>query len=67
VFISESEVRCVTPQRNGPGTAHITASNDGAQYSGYPLIYTKGSGGTQILNRKSQILNPKHETLNPRP
>lgn len=44
IYISESEVRCVTPRRNGPGTAHVTASNDGQQFSGFPLVYTKGSG-----------------------
>ena len=40
-WYSESEVRCITPERNGPGTAHITAANDGMQFSGYPLVYTK--------------------------
>ena len=44
IYVSESEVRCVTPRRNGPGTAHVTASNDGLQFSGFPLVYTKGSG-----------------------
>jgi len=44
VYYSPSEIRCMTPQRNGPGTAHITVANDGMQFSGFPLVYTKGSG-----------------------
>ena len=43
-FVSESEIRCVSPERDSVHTAHVTASNDGVVYSGYPLVYTKGSG-----------------------
>ena len=31
-------------QRINPSTVQITASNDGLQFSAYPLIYIKGSG-----------------------
>ena len=44
MYISDSEARCVTPARTTPSTSHVTVSNDGRQYSGWPLVYTKGSG-----------------------
>eukprot|EP00793_Prasinoderma_coloniale_P001378 PRCOL_00005153-RA len=43
-FVSESEIRCISPERDSVHTAHVTASNDGVTFSGYPLVYTKGSG-----------------------
>ena len=43
-YVSESMIRCVTPKRATPDTAHITVANDGMQFSGWPLVYTKGSG-----------------------
>ena len=27
-----------------PALAHVTVANDGMQFSGWPLVYTKGSG-----------------------
>lgn len=44
VYVSDSEARCVTPARIAPSVTHVTASNDGRQYSGWPLVYAKGSG-----------------------
>ena len=44
LYISDSEGRCVTPSRRTPSTAQVTVSNDGRQFSGWPLVYTKGSG-----------------------
>jgi hypothetical protein len=44
VYVSDSEGRCVTPRRRTPSTAQVTVSNDGRQFSGWPLVYTKGSG-----------------------
>ena len=34
----------MTPQRRTPSVAQFTVSNDGRQYSGWPLVFTKGSG-----------------------
>ena len=44
MYVSDSEGRCVTPRRRTPSTAQVTVSNDGRQFSGWPLVYTKGSG-----------------------
>ena len=44
MYISDSEGRCVTPERRTPSTTQVTVSNDGRQFSGWPLVYTKGSG-----------------------
>ena len=55
-WYSESEVRCITPDRNGPGTAHITAANDGMQFSGYPLVYTKV--GPRYHPRQHMVFHP---------
>ena len=43
-YVSESMIRCVSPPRATPDTAHVTVANDGMQFSGWPLVYTKGSG-----------------------
>lgn len=44
VYISDSEARCVTPERRTPSVAQLTVSNDGRQFSGWPLVFSKGSG-----------------------
>jgi hypothetical protein len=43
-YVSDSEAHVVTPTRSSPGTAHVSASNDGSEFSAFPLVYTKGSG-----------------------
>mmetsp|Transcript_2770 Transcript_2770/g.10043 ORF Transcript_2770/g.10043 Transcript_2770/m.10043 type:complete len:1382 (-) Transcript_2770:89-4234(-) len=43
-YISDSQIVVETPERNSIGTVQVTASNDGSTYSGYPLVYIKGSG-----------------------
>ena len=43
-YVSASEITCVTPARSMPQTVQVTASNDGAAYSGFPLVYAQGAG-----------------------
>ena len=43
-FVGKSEIVCESPVRNSVGTVQVTASNDGITFSGYELVYIRGSG-----------------------
>ena len=43
-YVSETQIVVETPERQTVHTTHVTASNDQLSYSGYPLIYIRGSG-----------------------
>jgi hypothetical protein len=45
VWISSTRIECLTPHRDSPHAAHVTAGNaiDGS-WSGHPLVYVHGSG-----------------------
>ena len=43
-FISKTHIECVTPQRHGVHTAHVTATNGDGAWSGHPLNFVHGSG-----------------------
>ena len=44
IFVSSLEAVCVSPPRLLPHMAHVTATNGGGVFSGYPLVTVKGSG-----------------------
>mmetsp|Transcript_32921 Transcript_32921/g.104806 ORF Transcript_32921/g.104806 Transcript_32921/m.104806 type:complete len:1244 (-) Transcript_32921:714-4445(-) len=43
-YLSDSMAVCESPERDTVHTAHVTMSNDGITYSGFPNVYIKGSG-----------------------